>query len=280
MTDPQLPHPRPISVKKVILALLVTAVIGSIAALAAWSQLLATSQAVAIVSIGKYQSSSIEEPQSFIERVKSPSFAAAISGRAGIPELANLLSATQYGGGGALSARSLRDPNLIEIRVSLQEPELALKAVTAAVDELIADHEAKVAPLIQDLQSAVAVLDRHASEMVKTSDILTKRANGSSQNEEAGKDSSAVLSALALTERGLAALLSQESITRGLLFDIRKSQVIAFPTVTTPKATSAYRIIAAGALAGLLVGLLLLQMFPGVFRTGQPRLGVSRPDPA
>jgi hypothetical protein len=281
MTDAQLTHPGPISAKRVTFALLVTAIIGSSAALAASSQLLATSYAVAIVSIGKYDpSSSIEEPQSFIERVKSSSFAAAISGRAGIPELAMLLPAAQYGGSGAISARSLRDPNLIEIRVSLQEPELALKAVTAAVDELMADHEAKVAPLIQNLQSDVALLSRHASEMVKTSETVTKRASGASQNEEAGKDSTALLSALALTESGLAALINDESRMRGVLFDIRRSQVIAVPTVTTTKATSAYRIITAGALAGLLVGLLLLQLFPGVFRTGQPRLGVSRPDPA
>jgi hypothetical protein len=280
MTDPQLRHPSSISVKKVSFALLVTAIIGAIGAWVAWSQLFTTSQGLAIVSIGKFQGASIEEPQSFIERVKSPGFAAAVSGRAGVPELATLLPGAQYGGSAAISARSLRDPNLMEIRVNLPEPELALKAVSAAVDELIADHEAKIEPLIQDLRSDVEVLGRHASELVKNSDAIVKRPSGSSQNEEAGKDGSAVLSALALTESGLATVMREESQMRETLFGIRKSEVVATPTVMTPKATSAYRTIAAGALAGLLVGLLLLQMFPGFFGTSEPRLGESRTEPA
>jgi hypothetical protein len=279
MTD-QLSHPSSISVKKVTFTLLVTAAIGAIGAWAAWSQLFTTSQAVAIVSIGKFQTSSVEEPQSFIERIKSPSFAAAISGRAGIPELASLLPAGQYGGAGAISARSLRDPNLVEIRVGLLDPEVALKAVSAAVDETIADHEAKIEPWIQNLRSDVEVLSRHASELVKTGDSIVKRAIGSSQSEEAAKDSTAALSALALTESGLAAVLRDESKMRESLFEIRRSEVVAIPTVTTPKATSAYRTVAAGALGGLLVGLLLLQMFPGAFRTGVPRLGGNRAEPA
>jgi hypothetical protein len=286
MTDLQQADSKPISAKKITITLLATAIFGSIVGLAAWSLLLTTSQAIAVVSIGRYDQtpySLIEEPQAVIERIKSPNFVAAASARAGISELSTLLStllsARQYGGSGALTARSLRDVNLIEIRINLTQPELALKATTAVVDELIADHEAKTAPLIQNLQSALTVLEGHASEMIEASDTITKRVSGSSQNEEVAQNSTALLSARALTASGLAALVKNESELRGLLSNIRKTQVVASPTVTTPKPTSLYQTVAAGTLAGLLAGLLLLQMFPGFFRTGRPRLGISRPDP-
>ena len=77
MTDLSQTDLKPISVKKVSITLLATAVIGSVIGLAAWSQMVANSQAFAIVSIGKTLSTPIEEPQALIERIKSPSFAAA-----------------------------------------------------------------------------------------------------------------------------------------------------------------------------------------------------------
>ena len=283
MTDLQQTASKPISVNKAAVTLLVTTIFGAIIGFAAWSLQLSTSQAIAIVSIGRYdqtQYSFIEEPQTVIERIRSPNFVAAASARAGIPELSTLLPAAQYGGSGALSARSLRDPSLVEIKVILQQPELALKAASAIVDELIADHEARTAPLIQNLQSAMAILSRHLSETSKASDAITKRASGSSQSEESGQDSIALLSARALTESGLAALIKDESDLRSLLSNVRKSQIVAVPTVTTPKAASLYRIVAAGMVVGLLVGLLLLQMFPGVFRSARPEARIIRPDPA
>jgi hypothetical protein len=279
MTDLSQGDLKSISVKKIIITLLVAAILGSIAALAIWGLTLANSQAIAIVAIGRDKAGFIQDPQAVIERIKSSGFAAAVATRAGISELSILLPAGQYGGSGALNARSLRDPNLIEIRVSLPQPKLALKAITAVVDELIADHEARVAPLIQTVQSALTLLDRRASEMIVSSDAIMKRLTGSSQNGEAGPDSAALLSARALTEAGLGALVKSESELRIFMSDIRKTQVIAVPAVTTPNPTSLYRIVAAGTLAGFLAGLLLLQMFPGFFRTGRPRLGISRPDP-
>ena len=274
MTDLSQTDLKPISVKKVIITLLATAVIGSVIGLAAWSLMLANGQAFAIVSIGKTLSSSstllIEEPQALIERIKSPRFAAAAAARAGIQELSMLLPAAQYGASGALSARSLRDPNMVEIRVNLPQPDLALKAVTAVVDELIADHEAELAPLLQNLQSTLAVLNRHATEMIESNAAISKRIVGSTQNGEVSQDSMALLSARALTEAGLVPLVKSESELRMLAYNIRKTQVIVAPTVTTMKASSLYRIVAAGTLFGLLVGLLLLQMFPGFFRTYRP----------
>jgi hypothetical protein len=282
MTDLQQADSTPNSVKATTITLLAGAIAGSIIGLVAWSLLLATSQAIAIVSIGRYdptQLSLIEEPSTVIERIKSPGFVATAAARAGIPELSTLLPARQYGGSGALIARSPKDSNLVEIRINLPQPELAQKAVTAVVEELIADHEAKAAPLIQNLRSTLTELDRQTSEMIKASDSITKRLAGSSQSGEVSQDSAALLSARALTETGLGALVKSEMELRVLASNVRKTQVVAAPAVTTTKATSLYQIVAAGTLAGLLVGLLLLQMFPGFFRAGRPRLGTSQPDP-
>jgi hypothetical protein len=282
MNDLQQVDPAPISAKTLTITLLATSILGFAVALTAWSLLLTTSQAIAVVSIGRYdqtQYSFIEEPQSVIERIKSPNFVAAASARVGIPELSALLPARQYGGSGALAARSLRDPNLIEIRINLTQPELALKAVTAVVDELIADHEAKAGPLIQNFQSTLTVLDKHASEMVKAGDTISRLVGGSPQSGETGQDGAALLSARALTESGFGALVRSAIELRTLTSNIRKTQIIAAPTVTTPKTTSLYQTVTAGAVAGLLAGLLLLQMFPGFFRTGPTRLEVSRPSP-
>jgi hypothetical protein len=271
VTDLQQAGSKSSSAKAMMITLLAGAVAGSIIGLTAWSQLLANSQATTIVSIGRYdQISLIEDPQTVIERIKSPDFVAAASARVGIPELSMLLPARQYGGLGALSARGSKDSNLIEIRINLPQPDLAQKAITAIVDELVAGHEARTAPLVQNLQSALTTLDNHESEVIKASDLITKRLNGSSQGGEIGEDSITLLSARALTETGLAALIKSDIELRLLASNVRKTQVVVPPTVTTSKPTSLYQIVAAGALAGILVGLLLLQMFPGFFRTGRP----------
>jgi hypothetical protein len=282
MTDLQQADSKRSSVKATTITLLTGAVAGSIIGLTAWSLLLTGSQAIAIVSIGRFDLSPfslIEEPQSVIERIKSSNFVAAVSARAGIPELSTLLPAKQYGASGALSARSLRDPNLIEIRINLPQPELALKATTAAVDQLIADHDARTAPLIQNLQSALTVLEGHESEMIKASNAIAKRVSEPSQNEDVGPNDATLLSARALTEGGLSALVKNKSELWILMSNIRKSQVIAVPTVTTTRAGSLYRAVAAGAIAGLLAGLLLLQTFPRFFRAGRPGLETNQPAP-
>jgi hypothetical protein len=277
MTDLSQADLNPISAKKIAITLLVTAIVGFIAAFAVWSLTIATSQAIAIVSIGRDQAAAfIEEPQAVIERIKSPGFANAVSARAGISELSTLLPARQYGGSGALAVRNLKDPNVIEIRINLPQPELAQKALNAVVDELIADHSEKTAPLIQILQSTLATLDKNASELVKSGDTIAKNI---SSNGEISKDSMTLLIARAFTELGLVGVVKTENDLRVNLTMIHRTQAIMVPTVITPKATSLYQTVAAGALAGLLAGLLLLQMLPGFFRTGRHRLGISQPDP-
>jgi hypothetical protein len=275
MTDLLQTDLRPISIQKITTMLLMTVILGSVAGFAA-SEPMANSQGIAIVSIGRQdQTSFIEEPLAVVERIKSAGFAAAASTRSGISELSTLLPARQYGGRGALNAHTLRDLSLIEIRIDVPEPELAQKAINAVVEELIANHEEKIAPLIQNLQSTLPALDRSTSEMIKARDAIAKRLGASFQNGEIDQESAVLLSARALTEAGLGAMVKSASELRLLSANIRKTQLVATPMVTTAKATSLYRIVATGMLVGLLVGLLSLQMFPGFFRIGQPSLETS-----
>ena len=280
MTDLQQADLNPISLKIRAVTLLAGAIIGSLIGFAAWSLLFANSQAIAVVSVGRYDPGSlIEEPQAVIERIKSTGFASAAAARAGAPELSTLLPARQYGGSGALSVRSLRDVNLLEIRINMAHPELAQKAITAVVDELIAEHSAKIAPLTQNLESTLAALDTLTSEMIKSSDAISKRINGGFQSGEIGKDSTDLWSARALTESGLGGLVKSAGDLRVLVSNVRKSRAITVPTVITPKASSLYQTVAAGTLSGLLIDLLLLQMFPDFFRTVRPGARTRRPAP-
>jgi hypothetical protein len=271
MTDLQQPDPKSISVKARAITLLAGAVAGSTLGVVAWSLLLATSQATAIVSVGRYDATQfIEEPATVLDRIKLPGFAAAAATRAGIPELSALLPGRQYGGGGALTARSLREPPLIEIKINSAAPEVALKAVTAAVDELIANHEEKAAPLIQHLQSALTEMSQRVSEISRANEEIKKLLSSSSQSEASIHDAANLVSARAFTESSLASLAKRESELRILVFNLRRTQVIAAPTVTMTRAASFYQIVAAGALAGLMAGLLLLQMFPGFSTANAP----------
>jgi hypothetical protein len=169
--------------------------------------------------------------------------------------------------------------NLLEIRINMARPEMAEKAIAAVVDELIAEHSAKIAPLTKNIESTLAALDALTSEMIKSSDAISKRISSGFQSGETGKDSADLWSARALTESGLGGLVKSAGDLRVLVASVRKSRIITVPTVITPKAAALYQTIAAGALSGLLIALLSLQMFPDFFRTVRPGARPGRPDP-
>jgi hypothetical protein len=165
---------------------------------------------------------------------------------------------------------------MIEIRLNLKQPETALKGITAVVDELIANHDEKLAPRIQILQSTQMLFDKYALELRKSADTI---AENISSNREIRQDNTSLLIARYFTDSGLIGAMKTASDIKYLLSNIRKTRAIMVPTVMVPSASAPYRFAATGTLAGLLVGLLVLQMFPSLFQTGRPRLGVSRSDP-
>ena len=262
-----------------IVTLLAGAIVGSIIGIAAWTQLLASSQATAIVSIGRYDqfTSWIEEPQAVIERIKSAEFASAVAARAGVADLATQLPSRQYGGNGALSVRNLRDLNILEIKITAADPEVAKKAITAAVDQLLAEHSAKIEPLIQDLDSRIKSLEGITAATIQSNDALTKRIGSISQIGDEGVNGMFALSARASSDTGLIAMVTGAGQLKMLVANIRRSRAITAPTVTTPNSASLYRIITAGAVAGFLFALLLLQMFPSFFRTSPLGARITQP---
>jgi phosphoribosylformylglycinamidine (FGAM) synthase PurS component len=252
-----------------IVMLLAGAIVGSIMGIAAWTQFLASSQATAIVSIGRYDQSTswIEEPQAVIERIKSAEFASAVAARAGVADLATQLPSRQYGGNGALSVRNLRDLNILEIKINAADPEFAKKAITAAVDQLLAEHSAKIEPLIQDLDSRLKSLEGITAATTQSNDALTKRiVNGL-----------LALFARGASDAGLFAMVKEIGQLKMLVANIRRSRAITAPTVTTPNSASLYRIITAGAVAGFLFALLVLQIFPSFFRTSSLGARLTQP---
>ncbi|MCP3384594.1 hypothetical protein NLM31_29900 [Bradyrhizobium sp. CCGUVB4N] len=250
------------------------AILGTMAGVAATRLTAASNQAIAIISIGRQdqagQPAYIEEPFGLIERIKSSGFAKTVSARAGISELSTQLPARQYGGGGALEARTLRDLGLIEIRINLPHAESAQKAISAVVDQLLADHEANAAALGENIRSALPLVEKGVSQMVESRDMITKRLANLPQDGQTDEEATRLRSALALTESGLSSLVNSAKDLTILAANVRKTQIVAAPTVTTTSASAFYRIVAMGTLAGVVIAFLLLQLFPGLFRANHP----------
>lgn len=273
MTDSHFTGRPPISNRIRAVTLIVAALTGAAIGTAAWTQLFANSQAIAVVSIGKLDQFSgwIEEPQAVMERLKSRDFAVTVAARARDPQLAELLPSTQYGGGSALTVRSLRDVNLLEIKISAASPDTAKSAISASMDELVADHAARIAPLMDGIQSSLKSLDALAAESIRSTEVLSKRLSDASEAAGNSQEAVALVSTRSSAEVGLGALVKSLSELKILSSNIRPTRAVTSPSVTTPRAASLYRTIAAGALAGVLLGLLLLQIFPGLF--SGPRAG-------
>jgi hypothetical protein len=182
-----------------------------------------------------------------------------------MPPLAALLPSSQYGGSSALSVRSLRDVNLLEVKISAPTADEAKSAMTAAVDQLVAEHAAKMAPLIESFQSTAKSLEALTSDTIRSNEALTKRLSETLQGSSNSQDAVPLMSARASAETGVGALVKSMSELKILSAIIRPTRAVTSPSVTTPKASSLWRTIIAGALAGFLLGLLMLQIFPGLF---------------
>lgn len=270
MTDLLQAKSKLISVRRATTILLLAAILGAVAGLAATRLTAASNQSIAVISLGRQDKDTfVEEPLALMERIKSTAFASAVAAHAAIPELSIQLPARQYGGGGAIEARSLRDPGLVEIRINLPQSESAQKAMTAVVEQLIAEHEAKAAPVIANIKSSLPMLEKGVSEMIESRDAITKRLGNLSQDGQAEHEAIALRSALAQTEAGLSSLVRNANDLTTLAANFRKSQIVTAPTGTTTNASAFYRIVAMGTLAGIVIGILLLQLSPGLFRAGR-----------
>jgi hypothetical protein len=248
---------------------------GSIFGTAAWFLLFTTCQGLALISIGRFDNTSprpdqptqvnwIEEPQVLAERMKSLGFAKSVAERAKLPEIATLLPARQYGGGSALSVRSLRDTNLIEIKVNAKNPATAHAAIEAIVEELVSEHTKRMAPLLRDAALRLQSLNDLATDARKSRDRLTKQLEELPPDGQNVQQSSTLLALKSTADNNLAAIektaLEVETALSGQ--SIRNTRVIQAATVITPKLSSLFQTILLSAVAGLILAFLCLQTRP------------------
>jgi hypothetical protein len=261
---------------------------GSLFGLAAWLLLFSNSQGLAVVSIGRFDNTSprpdqptqvnwVEEPQVVVERMKSQSFAKSVAERAQQPELATLLPAKQYGGSGALNVRSLRDPNLLEIKISSKDPNTVRAAIEAVVAELISEHTTRVEPLLSEIALKLQSIKDLAADARKSHDQLTKLLDASPRDENA-QQTLTLLALKSVADSNLAALekttLEVEVASSGQA--TRNTRVIQPPSISTPKISSLFQTMVLAGLAGIIFAILYLQSRPRSYQN-DPDEANSRP---
>jgi hypothetical protein len=247
---------------------------GALFGLAAWLLLFTNSQGFSLVSIGRFDNTSprpdqptqanwVEDPQVVVERMKSQGFAKSVAERAQQPELATLLPAKQYGGSGALNVRSLRDPSLLEIKISSKDPNTVRTAIEAVVAELISEHTTRVEPLLRDAALKLQSLKDLAADARKSHDQLTKLLDASPRDENA-QQALTLLALKSVADSNLATLekatLEVETASSGRA--ARNTRVIQAPTISTPKISSLFQTMVLAALAGIIFAILYLQLRP------------------
>ena len=261
--------------EKTLFILLAGLLAGSVFGTAIWFLVFTSSQGLALVSIGRFDNTSpkpdqptqvnwIEEPQVVVERMKSQSFAKLVAERAKLPEIATLLPAKQYGGNGALSARSLRDPNLLEIKVITTNPDTARAAIEAILEELISEHTKRTEPLLRDTALRLQSLNNLEDEVQKSHDRLTKILDELTPDVQNAQQSLTLLALKSVSDSNLAAIekTTLEVETTLLSLSTRNTRVIQAGVVSTPNMASFYQTIVLSSIAGFILAFLFLQIRP------------------
>lgn len=259
----------------------------------AWDSVLSSSQATFIVSIGQVGQVSpsgpigqqvkpdimfLEDPASFVERIRSPAFADLVAKRTNLPEdVVAALPARQYGGGGLLVARSLRmvnqgASNLIEVKIIADRPEAARAMAKAAADEIVEEHEKLLGPYVEVLKRRSAILRKQIDAQ-------------QSPASQAGAELNKKLSQLApeyndLIQVGLSLMTERRALELELSYydsslaiisqDDRKTMVLFPPAVSSPKRSWSILAPLFGGVAGLIFVMLGLRIWQELVRRRTP----------
>jgi hypothetical protein len=190
-------------------------------------------------------------PAVLIDRMQTPEFTTQVATMIGDPSAALIMSGRQYGGYGRLQARSVSDGTLVEIRVSLTDPDQALQAAAAAGQlaikadsDLLAELHKNYAKRIDALQSEIAAAQKLASTIEHS--IETDPAAQTPATIAAAADRQSKVEQLNDTlwslERALMPPASQEST------------VFAAPSLARPIVGHLWIALLAGAIAGAAAG--------------------------
>jgi|GEM_PF-4330124 len=212
-------------------------------------------KAVFILNVGEVTltNSFVEDPEALIERMKSPTFAAAVSERAKLPELATLLPSSQYGGRGQLTVRALRpvspgSPSLIEVTISSSSGQDAEAAATAVSKQILEDHAKRLAPFVQEMKRRASELRDPANSAPETEDGSLGRSptRPTDPGRQGGRDS---------IDRRPAKLSSGYDAAVALLAQQDKQTTLLFaPVVTKPSLAW----MMAAPLGGVFVGIVFV----------------------
>lgn len=216
---------------------------------------LSKTRAIFILNVGEISltNSFVEDPEALIERMKSPTFAAAVSERAKLPELATLLPSSQYGGRGQLTARALKpvspgSPSLIEVTILSPSSQDAEAAATAVSQEILEDHAKRLAPFLEEMKRRATELRGAANSAPETEGSFLGRspARPTDPGRQSGQDSIDKRPAkLSSGYDAAVALLTQQDKQTTLLFA---------PVVTKPGRTW----MIAAPLGGVFVGIVFV----------------------
>ncbi len=273
------------------LLMLSGAVLGGLLGYLAWIFVLSFSQSTFIVSIGQVGQGSLsgavgqqvkleqvflEDPSAFIERVRSPAFAASIAARIGKPEFIETLPALQYGGRGRLTARSIRPPNLgpanlVEVRISSFDPDLAQAAAQAAVDQILQEHSKLLEPFLDAMKTRQAFLNSQSLSSRKMNEEISRKMGDGTDISDVSKAISVGAKLLGSKSTLDLELTGYDAMIGLLTQDFRKTLVLFEPATARPRVVWVVAGPLSGAIAGFIFAFLALRIAREVAqRRGSP----------
>lgn len=247
-----------------VLTLVLFAIAGGVLGYLAYRSVFGGPEAIALIQIGQVGGDSapilVEDPNTLMERMKSADFADAVAKRSGLADAAKLLPAGQYGGAGALRSRMLRSGDQVEIRVTAEGEDEAMALAGAVLDEIGAEHDALMAPLMAVLNAQIADMEAQAASVRAADTEVGTRLSAIDLSQRSLVEYSMLLSARAANAAQL--LDVAESITDARMLALppqtEPTRVIARPSISRPVLSSPFHTGVLGAVAGFLVGLLAL----------------------
>ncbi|MGN7292444.1 hypothetical protein [Rhizobium sp. SAFR-030] len=238
-------------------------IVGGAIGMLIFKPLLGKNEAIGVIEIGSISTGDnvapFEQVASLTTRIPATEFAAAVANRLSDPGAAEQLLSSVYGGAGDLSARALRDANKIEIRVRHDSEKVATERLSAAMDEVMAEHEAIATNL---LDFTIEQRGRYQEMLAGAEELDQQIATEINSTTSRGADFDALLAARSKIVEQVATitqtLLQLDQSTKKPYFN--RTQTLAGPSPLRPLVRSSWQTALLGAIAGFALGFIAIQM--------------------
>lgn len=258
--------------RKTISVVVLSIVFGAVFGLVAYLWMFTGSEAVSIVEVGRIGSrevmigkestmtGSIEPVEVLVERMQSTEFARAVADDSGQEDAVRLLPSTQFGGKGRLRTRVLKDGTQIEIRVWGVNDERALSLAGAVDSVLIKQHEKIFAPFYVILSERAENVQANSKSLAEIDERLAEKLSALTTSSADLSMAPILLAAKAQSSRDLLELQNSAAQVKADLLSPNTfpTRVVSSPVINRPVLASPLLMLAVGALAGLLLGVLVL----------------------